>query len=303
MYSPAYTGYREYKETTLPTGLSATDPGAGFGFGPNRVLGSLVAGEIHYAYATNALMAWDISGSGSWVTLSSGGTPLATAASGGGVIGTLTVDSDFGLTLSGSALRARVSGDGIDFAAGVIGFKIDGSTLSQTAAGAKVASGGVTAVEINSSALGNGMTGGSGTTLAVSGGDGIKVSTSVEVDYAETFENAEGVAVTVRQVGILNSAGKFVLANAADANLGKATFVMCQETTLANAASGKFVLREGASVSGFSGLVPGKVYLSKTDGAITQDTSAYVIGDSIVCLGTAKASDTIKWAPFYEIEL
>ena len=58
-------------------------------------------------------------------------------------------------------------GQGIELSSGQFALELDGGTLSKSASGLKVASAGITATQINSSALGNGLTGGSGTSISV----------------------------------------------------------------------------------------------------------------------------------------
>jgi len=60
---------------------------------------------------------------------------------------------------------------GLQLASGVFSVVLNGSSLSQSASGLKIASGGVTATELASSVAGNGLTGGSGTALAVNTDD------------------------------------------------------------------------------------------------------------------------------------
>ncbi len=71
-----------------------------------------------------------------------------------------------GLTKTGSTIDVG-AGDGITVNADSIEINLDGTTLTVGGSGLKVASGGITETEINSSALGDGIAGGSGTVLSV----------------------------------------------------------------------------------------------------------------------------------------
>lgn len=71
-----------------------------------------------------------------------------------------------GLTYTSGVLAVGV-GHGLSVGADQIDLTLDGSTLSKSASGLKVAAAGITATEINSSALGNGLQGGSGTALSI----------------------------------------------------------------------------------------------------------------------------------------
>jgi hypothetical protein len=71
-----------------------------------------------------------------------------------------------GLALSGSELSVNV-GQGIEISGDALTVTLDGSTLSKGASGFKVASAGVTEVELHTSVAGNGLSGGGGSSLAL----------------------------------------------------------------------------------------------------------------------------------------
>lgn len=70
-----------------------------------------------------------------------------------------------------------------------IAVKLDGASLSRTAAGVRVAAAGVTEVELNASVAGAGLTGGAGAALAVGAGTGIVVAADT-VAFDETYGDA-----------------------------------------------------------------------------------------------------------------
>lgn len=95
---------------------SATDPGYQR-FGLNRTVANLTDGEIHLDLSSDNLYSWNGDAS-TWFQMSGPGSiPLATSASGGGVVGRVTFDQDKGLVISGSAIGAVAlkSNDGLQF--------------------------------------------------------------------------------------------------------------------------------------------------------------------------------------------
>lgn len=106
----------------------------------------------------------------------------------GGLAGVTAGD---GLTKSGNTLNVG-AGDGISVAADSVTVNLDGSTLSKSASGVKVADAGITATQIAAAALGNGLTGGAGTALAVEADStgGSNLATVINV-------SANGVAVKI----------------------------------------------------------------------------------------------------------
>lgn len=94
--------------------LPAADPGAGR-FGLRRQKTALTDGEIHLFLNGETAWIWD-SDAGVWQAFSGGGSiPDATSASGGGVKGKITVDSDYGLTVASGVLSVKVDTDTITF--------------------------------------------------------------------------------------------------------------------------------------------------------------------------------------------
>lgn len=80
-------------------------------------------------------------------------------------VGEITADG-FGIIKVGTELQLVV-GHGVSKAAGSLTLVLDGASLALGAAGIKVAADGITETEIKASALGNGLSGGSGVVLAL----------------------------------------------------------------------------------------------------------------------------------------
>lgn len=82
-----------------------------------------------------------------------GVVPTATSGAGGGIQGKLTTDSDYGLVITAGVLTFSLSSTGgLEFAAGALKTKLDGSTIESSATGIKVGTDSITNTQINSSA-------------------------------------------------------------------------------------------------------------------------------------------------------
>lgn len=114
--------------TTADAAASTSDPGYGR-FGLRRQTSAITDGEIHLTLDTDNQWSWD-SDVPQWNILSGPGSiPDATSASGGGVKGKVTFDSDKGLAVISGVAEAKLEASkGLQFeAGGGIGIKI-GST-------------------------------------------------------------------------------------------------------------------------------------------------------------------------------
>lgn len=190
-----YSALSEYKTGQASVTLPSVDGAASFGF--RRILANMVNGEIHYVHETDIMQSWD-DDANAWTTFQNGSVPDATSASGGGVKGKVTVDSDFGLNLTAGVLSIK-KGDGLDFFSGDLGVKLDGATLAKSATGVKVAAAGITATELATSVAGAGLSGGAGSALAVGAGNGISVVGSAVSAQADS---SGGLEVVVAGIGV-----------------------------------------------------------------------------------------------------
>ncbi|MBN1227997.1 MAG: hypothetical protein JXA79_13460 [Deltaproteobacteria bacterium] len=114
----------------------------------------------------------------------------------------------------------------------------DGSTLSASASGVKVADGGITATQLNSSVAGNGLTGGGGTPLAVGSGtnDGISVSAdAVEVNVDNTTIEINSDKLRVKDNGISSAKIQDGAIVEADLNSGSVTSAKILDGTITEA--------------------------------------------------------------------
>lgn len=91
--------------------LPSSDP-TSTNFGPKRATADLMDGEIHYDLSGDVQYSWDDS-SNVWQTLSgTGAIPVATGASGGGVQGKATFDTDYGLSVAGGVVSLNTDANG-----------------------------------------------------------------------------------------------------------------------------------------------------------------------------------------------
>jgi hypothetical protein len=152
-----YTDELNYENKTL-TDMPATEPAA-TNFGFRRTQASLTAGELHYVENNDVLYGWD-DDSDTWNQMSGGGSiPDATAASGGGVKGKVTFDSDLGMAVAAGVASLNITADkGLHFNSGALEIELaSADRLSAGASGLDVV--GVPSLfEINGTAVGSTVT-------------------------------------------------------------------------------------------------------------------------------------------------
>lgn len=134
-----FDGELDYTSKTL-TDLPTSAP-ANSNFGVRRTQSALTDGEMHNVLESDVIYSWDDSGN-TWQTYSgSGSIPDATAASGGGVKGKVTFDSDLGLAVSAGVASLNITADlGLHFNSGALEIELDNTpdTLDADADGLKV---------------------------------------------------------------------------------------------------------------------------------------------------------------------
>ena len=173
----SFHGDIEYSTNKVSINLPSADPVTSqFGFG--RKLADLIDGEIHVTLDSNEQKSWNAS-LVSWVTMSGGGSVAdATSASGGGVKGKVTFDSDKGLSVSSGVASVKVDASTINFSSGSL-------YVPNSAIGANQLAGQSVGYAKLGSVAGNGLTGGAGALIAVlNDGTSLAVSGSgVKVNY------------------------------------------------------------------------------------------------------------------------
>lgn len=123
----------------------------------------------------------------------------------------------------------------------------------------------------------------------------------VVVDNLNFITKTADETILAGQVCYIKSNGNIALADA-DLDLSENALVIAHQN-ISSASSGKVVLKEGTVVGGFSSLTPGKkCYVSKTAGALVQNLTGFVAGNSVYCVGRAISASQIAFAPVYEFE-
>ena len=140
-----FNGELDYTSKAL-TAMPAADPGiAGTNFGIRTTQSALVDGELHYVLNNDVVYGWDDSGN-TWQTMSgSASIPDATSASGGGVKGKVTFDSDKGLDVVAGVAEVDIDEVTLDFSAGTIEvtglpslFEVNGTPVGATVTAANL---------------------------------------------------------------------------------------------------------------------------------------------------------------------
>jgi hypothetical protein len=129
----------DYTSKTLAD-IPDSDP-ASTNFGMRRTKADVVAGEMHYSEEDDVIYFWDADAEVWQAGSGSASIPDATSASGGGVKGKITVDSDYGLAVSTGILSMNITADkGLYFNSGALEIEIDDTpdTLDADADGLKV---------------------------------------------------------------------------------------------------------------------------------------------------------------------
>lgn len=129
---------KEYPLYTVGTAGIADPTNAMFGL--RRLQSALADGEIHFTMDSDELWAWN-GDTTAWYLLSNGAVPIATSASGGGVLGKVTADSDYGLLISAGVMKVNVlANTGLAFGTGGDLGKLKG--VADGTAGVAVGAGG-----------------------------------------------------------------------------------------------------------------------------------------------------------------
>jgi len=107
-----------------------------------------------------------------------------------------TVAGD-GISVSGSTVSVNHDGEGLTFVANQLALELDGSTLSKSASGVKVAAAGITGTELNTSVAGDGLAGGGGSALSVN-----VDSTTIEINADSLRVKDAGISAAKLAAGV-----------------------------------------------------------------------------------------------------
>lgn len=234
-----------------------------------------------------------------------------------------------GLTKVGMDIRLAetVAGDGLSYNAGVLSVKpattssgnnaasvlvtsagvfvlIDNSSIvaDVTTKQLKVGPSGITASHIASSALGNGLTGGAGAAISVNLGAGLVFDGSaIRTDDLRSFQAYEALAAG--EVCMKHASGK--IAKFLPSAYIPGTQVLVAAEAIAVDAIGKFFVKPGAYISGFSALVPNDEYFCGGSGSLLTKAQLSTLnaGEHVIMLGRAVSATSICLEPKHVVEL
>jgi len=131
-------------------------------------------------------------------------------------------------------------------------------------------------------------------------GDGVKsVSNALVVDYTDSFVNANAGAITVRQAIYVKVDGEVDLAKADVSGIEVQKIGFVSDASITASEAGLIFVREGALVTGFSGLTPGSIcYVDRsTAGAITQSVAGFTTGEVLYPIGHAISATEVIYKP------
>jgi len=111
------------------------------------------------------------------------------------------------------------AGNGIAASSAVLAVDPDGSTLAVSSDGVKVAGGGITGTELNSSVAAGGLTGGGGQNLAVGAGTGVTVNANDVAIGQDVATTANVTFANIKATGDLTVEGNTINANVANLNV------------------------------------------------------------------------------------
>lgn len=327
-----FGGETQYSKKTLTT-LPSSDP-ASTNFGFRRTQSALSAGEMHSVENDDYLYSWD-SDSSTWQTMTgSASIPDATSASGGGIKGKVTFDSDFGLVVtagvaaislsatpglefSSGDLQAKVNqnfglvitanGIEIDLAAtnpclefdgsGDLQLQINGTTLEKTASGVQV-KGLPSLFEINGVAVSANVTAANLTELTGGGTTTLHSHTSGSANRLEEELTAEETLAQsdVVEWGTTNDQIRECRAN--DATRVDAIGIVEESGGISVSGTGT-VVRLGVAVGVLSSATVGQRFYVGDTGGIVQGIGSISAGNHVIFVGTAKNATDLDFRPQY----
>lgn len=329
-----YTGEAEYTKkasSNLPSSAPASS-----NFGMYRTKANMTPGEIHYIENYDFLDAWD-SDTEAWYPLSSvGAIDDATAASGGGTKGKITVDRDYGLSVTTGIVKVSVAADrgigfdgsgdleikenvnaglevtasglSIDLSTSNPGLQFDGSGdlqgLADTTAGMEITASGF-AIDLAASNPGIGFDGSGDLEAKVVTTGGVeKAATGLQIKIDDTPDTLDVDADGLKVVGLpslFNVAGTAVSSNVTAANLD--TLTGGGSTTLHTHEGATEVKTIANPFTATEGVTAGDpVYLDSSANAVSKstadnDTKFEVIGIARDTVTATNPVDVVTFGP------
>lgn len=141
---------------------------------------------------------------------------------------------------------------------------------------------------------------------ATTASNGIKKSGfDIQRDDTVSKTNDNGSAITVRKVVYVKSNGNVDLALATNSALAASDLGLVYDTSISSGAPGAITVRQGALVSGFTGLTPGAEYYvdNSTAGLINLYSAiTWAAGDQVVRVGRALSATELLFDPEFYFE-
>ena len=240
-----------------------------------------IDGTNHLAANLNAAGAIVSSATGLEVqVLSTGGLQITSNS-----LGLLLADTSLATSASGVEVNLATS-SGLVVSAG-LAVNPDGTSLDISANALEIKASGVTAAKIATSALGNGLSGGAGTPLSVTG------------DYIPLVNN-NAVTLAAGTVVYIAAAGKFDAANASSSTTALGTIGVLSASTVTAATGSVQISGRCPNVTGGGAFVAGaRIYLDVTAYGGATATAPSASGQAIMLLGYAVSATDIVLQPSY----
>lgn len=214
-----------------------------------------------------------------------------------------TLTGGDGTVLNGQAIDVVVNdllGDGIaNDGANNFTVQLDGTSLSKSATGLKVADLGVDTNQLVDDSV-------TAAKLGAVSGEGVRQTMAGEIERDDTVSltNDNAGAVTERQVVFIKSNGNVDLAQANVPALSNTKLALVSDASIATTAVGAFTFRSGARIVGFAGLTPGATYyLSDSVAGGINSVAPSASGTIIYKVGTAIDATTLEFMPEFVAEI
>lgn len=130
----------------------------------------------------------------------------------------------------------------------------------------------------------------------------VNPSNQLEVNYAVKKTNESGVTISAKKVVVITENDLIEPASKNTVNLWQQSLGITAES-IVDQAEGDVLVRNGAIVSGLSGLTPGKKYYVSSNGGVAEYADiAYNDDDAVYCVGVALSDDRLLFDPKFEFE-
>lgn len=146
------------------------------------------------------------------------------------------------------------------------------------------------------------LSGGEYNVLTDSSSVRVNPSNQLEVNYSIRKTNETGLTISSKKVVVLTEDDLIELASKNTTDLWQQSLGITAES-IADQAEGEVLVRNGAIVSGLSGLTPGKRYYVGSNGSMEEyENITYNDNDAVYCIGVAVSDDRLLFDPKFEFE-